>query len=274
MVTSTTPFRTSNRGVSIWARLKSRSNSGTARTIGSFHSRTRSGWQHISLVRKSTWNRGRVTSRCSPEGFPKSTSGSSPTFEGAWGTQSTLHPVAALGRHPVLALHQTRRKRLSCHVVKSDVVRQVSKQRNARPEEDRHTGDGQILDQTSLWETTDRGSAVDVDVMDPPQFETRHNLAWNAGHHLAYRTIGYRDRRELGAEHDDRPLFVRPSRVREYRFERLATDHDGVDRCHELVVAVGLSPVDGQPIQSPVQTRNESVETRRDENGCLHEGGP
>src|SRR2546427_427487 len=52
--------------------------------------------------------------------------------------------------------------------------------------------------------------------------------------------------------------------------EGLATDHNGIDACDELVVAVGFATARRQPVEIAVRPRNEAVDAGADKDRYRH----
>ena len=155
-----------------------------------------------------------------------------------------------LGGNLVLALHQAARIVSSDYVTEPNVVRQCAEERNPASNEHRHAGDNKTLNQPRPQEPLNCDPTVDVEVVGTAGTKLRNDVSRRPGH-LFHNASG--PEQVDGATTQDHHAFVTIGPVfhGQNRLEGLATYHNRIDSCYELVVAVGLASARRQKVRSP-----------------------
>src|SRR5438128_3699071 len=149
-----------------------------------------------------------------------------------------------------------------------DITLERAKQRDARTDEDRNTGDNEPVYEAGLQKPLDREPAIDVDMLDAAHLELRHDVGRSSGHLLHYCPRRSRSNRTT-AEHEDRLLSVDPLVKAEGRLEGLSADHQCIHRGHEFLVAMRFN-LGWEKIEGAVGSSDEAVEAGANKDGCFH----
>jgi hypothetical protein len=113
--------------------------------------------------------------------------------------------------------------------------------------------------------------SVDVEVLGTASGELRNDLSGRAGH-LFHNATG--SGTVDGVTTQDHHTFVTigPAFHGQNCLKSLATYHNRVDSCDELVIAMGFAATRRQKVESAVRSRNEPVDAGTDEDrNCHHD---
>src|SRR3989442_4734317 len=149
-----------------------------------------------------------------------------------------------------------------------DITLERAKQRDARTDEHRNTGDNEPVYEAGLQKPLDREPAIDVDMLDAARLERRHDVGRSSGHLLHYCPRRMRSNRPT-AEHEDRLLSVGPLVKAEGRLEGLSPDDQCIHRGHEFLVAMRFN-LGWEKIEGAVGSSDEAVEAGANKDGCFH----
>jgi hypothetical protein len=151
----------------------------------------------------------------------------------------------------VLALNQATRIVPSGYVAEPNVVRQGAEERNSISNEHRYARDNEALNEPRAQELLNRDPAVDIDVAGATRSELRDDVSRRPGH--LFNNASARRGQVNGTTTQDHHALVTigPRAKGQNLLEGLATDHNRIDACNELVVAVGFAAALGQKIGSP-----------------------
>jgi hypothetical protein len=157
-------------------------------------------------------------------------------------------------------------------VTQTYVVRHGTEERDAFADEHRDARDNETLNQAGAEESLNGEATVDVKVMGASGGEFRNDLSRGSGH-LLDDASAYGGEVNGTAAEDDYPLLaIGPFRKGQDGFEGVATYYEGIDAGYEFVVAVRLTTVHREKIESAVGAGDEAVEAGADEDGYGHGG--
>jgi hypothetical protein len=120
------------------------------------------------------------------------------------------------------------------------------------------------LNEPGAQEALNGDPTIDVEVAGTTSGELRNDLSRRPGHLLNNASAG---RGQVdGATTQDHYALVTiwPGRESENLLESLATDHNRINACYKLVVAVWLAAARWEPVEIAVRSRNEAVEACAD----------
>jgi hypothetical protein len=126
------------------------------------------------------------------------------------------------------------------------------------------------LNEACAQEPLNRDTSVDVEVMSAGSGQLRNNLSRRSGH-LFHNTSAHGGQVDGPAAEDNNSLVaIGPDREVQNCFEGVAADHQGIDACYELVIAVGLAAACRQKVEIAVWSRNEAVDADPDKDRRRH----
>src|SRR2546425_1450008 len=174
------------------------------------------------------------------------------------------------GGNMVLALNQAARIVPRRYVTEPRVARQGAEERNPVSNEHRHASDHETLNEPRAQEPLNRDPTVDVEVLGTTSRELRNDLSRRPGHLFNNASTGRGQVEGATTQHHHALVAVWPGPKGQNLLEGLATYHNGIDACNELVVAVGFAPALRQPVEIAVRSRNEPVDAGADKDGYRH----
>src|SRR5207245_439376 len=163
----------------------------------------------------------------------------------------------------VVALNQTARIVPSRYVTEPDIARKSAEERNSVANEHRHASDDETFNESRAQKPLNRDPAVDVEMMGTSGRELRNDLGRSPGH-LFNGAAGRGQVDGATTQNHNALVSIWPGPQGQNLLEGLATDHDGIDACHELVVAVGFATALRQPVEIAVRSRDEAVDAGAD----------
>jgi hypothetical protein len=171
-----------------------------------------------------------------------------------------------LGIDMICALNQAAGIVAGRYVAEPNVVRQGAEERNSLSDEHRHASDNETLNEPFAQEPLDGDPAVDVEVMGATSCELRNDLCWRPRHLFHNAASGGGEVEGTTAKDNYALVTVGPRAKGENFLERLTTDHNCIDGCDELVVAVGFSAARRKKVEIVVRPRNEAIDAGADKN--------
>src|ERR1700680_507327 len=170
----------------------------------------------------------------------------------------------------VFALNQATWIVLRRDVTELDVARQGSEERNSLSNEHGHASDDETLNKPRIQEPLNRDSTVNVEVVGATSGQLRSDLSRRPGHLLDNTSVGCRQVDGTITQNHDALVTIWPGLQGENFLERIVTDHNRIDTCNKLVVAVGFTATLRQEIEIAVRSRNETVETGSNKDRRCH----
>jgi len=170
----------------------------------------------------------------------------------------------------VLALNQPARIVPSRDVTEPDVAREAAEERNSLTDEHRHASDDETLNEPRSQEPLNRDPAVDVEVLGPTNSESRNDLGRWSGHLFNNGSAGRGRVDGVTTQDHDALVTIGPGPEGQNLLEGLATYHNRIDACHELVVAVGFAAALRKKVEIAVRSRDEAVDAGADKDGYRH----
>src|SRR6185295_11131308 len=137
-------------------------------------------------------------------------------------------------------------------------------------DEHRLASNDETSDEPCAQEFLNGDPTVDVKMMSAAGGELPSDLSRSAGH-LFNSASDDRGQIERAAAQDHHALVaIRPRFESENGLESLAADHERIDACEKLVVAVGFAAALGQKVEIAVRPSNEPVEAGADKDRYRH----
>ena len=161
----------------------------------------------------------------------------------------------------------------SGYVTEPYILRQRTEQRNSLSDEHRHASNNESLNQPRPQEALNRHPSVDVKMLGAAGSQPRNNFSRSSGHLLHNATNPVQIQ---GATTQNHHAFVgiRPLFHGQNRLEGPATNHDRVDACYELGVAMGFAAVRRQKIELTVRSCKEAIDAGADKDRYRNSSTP
>src|SRR2546426_12163812 len=170
----------------------------------------------------------------------------------------------------VLALNQAARIVTSRYVTEPNVAREGAEERNSLSNKHRHASDNETLNEPRSQEPLNGDPTVDVEVLGTTNSEPRNDISRWPGHLFNNASTGRRQVDGATTQDHDALVTIGPGPKGQNLLEGLATYHNRIDACNELVVAVGFATALRKKVEIAVRSRDEAVDAGADKDGYRH----